>query len=399
MRSLEAEPGSPRKYLKRISLQSRHLAFAHFFALAAICAISGCAAPGNPTPPHTGIPRAVGDLAAHQEGAAVVLTFTLPTKSVGGDTLDSTPDIDLYRASAPAPGGKPQFTLAATIPAGAVENYTRAGKIQISDNLDSSTVARGANLVYSIRTRTSKKRASADSNLAAVQLLLATQPPTDLRANVTEPAVILTWSAPAEDISGAELAAGSNLSYHIYRAELEASSASPQEMSQAKFKVPPALIGSATSPEFRDEHFTFAANYVYMVRAVANRASEQSPQTQSVESADSAPLLLTPKDIFPPAAPTGVVAAMVPATNQQPAYVELSWEANGEPDLAGYWVYRSEDSDTQGTRINSELLLSPVFRDTNSSAGKHYFYRVTAVDQAGNESPPSAAIAVDVPQQ
>jgi hypothetical protein len=410
MRSPEADhdPAHAKpKLASRLRISSSGLAAA--FVLA--CVASGCAAPGPPSPPRTGIPRAVTGLTAQQEGAAVVLNFTLPTKSVTGDSLDAPPDVDLYRAPAPPQGGKPQFQLVVTVPGAAVESYVIAGKVQISDTLDAATLSRGANLVYSVRTRTSKKHASADSNLALVQLLLAPQAPTDFRAQVTESAILLTWTAPATDLSGAPISSESALAYHIYRAELElpAPNASepdspqqPRDLSRQKFKVPPALIGSPTIPEFRDDHFTFGASYIYTVRAVLSRPGNQGAQpmqTRSVESADSAPLFLTPKDIFPPTAPTGLVAAITQETNLQPPYVELSWEANSEADLAGYSVYRSEDSGTQGKRITSELLLSPVFRDTTVAAGRRYFYRVTAVDQAGNESSPSAAIAVDLPQQ
>ncbi len=181
----------------------------------------------------------------------------------------------------------------------------------------------------------------------------------------------------------------------MYRGELNPAAPQSENLAQAKLKVPLALIGSPAEINFRDEHFEFGANYVYTVRAASGTPGE--PQTQFVESADSAPLFITPKDIYPPEAPTGLVAAIVPGTNGQAAYVELSWEANAESDLAGYWVYRSEDSSAQGQRINAQLLLSPAARDATAIAGKHYFYRVVAADQAGNESQASAAIAVDVP--
>lgn len=323
------------KSVARLRTRSRALTTAFVLACAAI----GCAAPGPPSPPRTGIPRAITDLTAQQEGAAVVLNFTLPTKSVTGDTLDVPPDVDVYRTPAPPPAGKPQFRLVVTVPGAAAENYVIAGKVQISDTLDSATLSRGVNLVYSVRTRTSKKRASTDSNLAPVQLLLAPQAPADLRAQVTEPAIALTWTAPTTDLSGAPLASESTLTYHIYRAELAPASASaatepnspqpPQDLSHAKFKVPPTLIASPATPEFRDDHFAFDSSYVYTVRAVLSRQGEpgaQSLPTHSVESADSSPLFLTPKDIFPPAAPTGLVAAITQETNQQPPYVELSWK-------------------------------------------------------------------------
>jgi chitodextrinase len=42
-------------------------------------------------------------------------------------------------------------------------------------------------------------------------------------------------------------------------------------------------------------------------------------------------------------------------------------------------------------------LPTPSFRDNNVASGRRYWYTVTAVDRAGNESPPSAASLVEVP--
>ena len=88
---------------------------------------------------------------------------------------------------------------------------------------------------------------------------------------------------------------------------------------------------------------------------------------------------------------------MIPATPQAPAYVELSWAISSEGDLAGYYVYRSDSEDTPGDRINSEILPSPAFRDISIVPGKRYFYRVSAVDRAGNESPKSSAVQTEIP--
>ncbi len=170
-----------------------------FFAAMAIC---GCAAPSPPTPPRAGIPKAIGDLAARQQGSAVVLSFTLPKNSVTGDPLDAAPDIDVYRGVAAVAGAKQQTQLVVTVPSAAVDTYLRDGKIQITDALDAAAMQRRESLVYIVKTRTSKKRASADSNIAAVQLVAAPGAPGELHANVTENAIELSWSAPAADASG-----------------------------------------------------------------------------------------------------------------------------------------------------------------------------------------------------
>jgi len=43
-------------------------------------------------------------------------------------------------------------------------------------------------------------------------------------------------------------------------------------------------------------------------------------------------------------------------------------------------------------------LLAPAYRDTSVEPGHRYWYTVTAVDRAGNESEASGAAAVDVAQ-
>jgi fibronectin type 3 domain-containing protein len=71
---------------------------------------------------------------------------------------------------------------------------------------------------------------------------------------------------------------------------------------------------------------------------------------------------------------------------------------NSETDLAGYRVYRSEQQDDKGQLLIPDLLLSPAYRDTSVRPEHTYWYRVTAVDRAGNESAPSAPVAADVAQ-
>jgi len=130
--------------------------------------------------------------------------------------------------------------------------------------------------------------------------------------------------------------------------------------------------------------------------AVSVRSVAQYPGVQ-IESLDSNFATITPKDVFPPPAPQDLVAAFVPAAGETAAYLDLSWSISAATDIAGYNVYRSEEASGPGTRVNSELLLTPAFRDMNVAPGRHYLYTVTAVNRAGNESPESAAIAGSVP--
>jgi hypothetical protein len=359
---------------------------------ACICgAIGGCGAPGPPTPPKPIVPKPISDLSAHQMGSNVVLNFTLPTQEEDGDHLKEPPDIEIFRGTRPAgSAGKLTTRLVYTLPSAVIDTYLHAGVIEFRDPLVPSSVA-GQEVVYMVRARSSKKRASADSNSASVRFLPVPAPPTDVHAKVTESAIELAWSAPAEGASSAAV-----VGYRVYRAALPKDAALPPdftEVSQLHLPNGMELIGPAPSASFRDTNFMFDTTYVYVVRSVGGS------EGQAVESGDSKPYAITPRDIFPPAAPQRVISVVVPATQTAPAYVELSWEINAEPDLSGYWVYRSEQPDTPGQKLNSQLLLSPTFRDMTALPGKRYFYRVSAVDTAGNESPLSSSVPAETPRQ
>ena len=95
-------------------------------------------------------------------------------------------------------------------------------------------------------------------------------------------------------------------------------------------------------------------------------------------------------DTTPPAAPGGVVA------NPGNALVTLNWNANTEPDLRGYDVYRgtSGSVSTAGTPLNGATpLTTTTFSDSTVTNGTTYYYVVVASDTTGNRSPPSAMVS------
>jgi large repetitive protein len=88
-------------------------------------------------------------------------------------------------------------------------------------------------------------------------------------------------------------------------------------------------------------------------------------------------------DVLPPAAP----ALTAVLENRRDA--RLTWTANTEPDLAGYFVYRD------GVKINAQPLATPGYVDLGLGEGS-YVYKVRAVDRAGQESDPSNPATVNV---
>jgi len=156
--------------------------------------------------------------------------------------------------------------------------------------------------------------------------------------------------------------------------------------------LPLLQIATTTVLEYEDRGFDYGKTYAYVVRSAVRAGGEL------LESGDSKAAIVTPKDTFPPVAPQGVVAAVLPGASPGSYVVDLSWAINVETDLAGYRVYRSESEGSRGQLLTPELLLTPAYRDTSIQSGHTYWYTVTAADQAGNESAPSPVIAVEVTQ-
>jgi hypothetical protein len=383
-----------RNVLLREMVPARLASFVLRVSLAAAFFIAGCGAPGEPTPPSPPIPVAVTDLSAHQAGDGVQLIFTLPKKTVTGDRLVAPPAVEIVRGVA-KPDGSPDpksFRVVYTIPGALVENYLSEGHVKFTDPVaPAETRARpGGSLIYVVRARASQKRASANSNAVSVRMFPVPEPIAQVDARVTESAIELSWPAPPPTSGGHPLQGFSG--YHIYRGELDAASAqgASTDLSKGKWKSPLDLLASSDQNTYRDTLFDFGKTYAYIVRSVM--LVDGNP----LESADSAPAIVTPLDTFPPAAPQNLVGAVLPGAAPDSVLVDLSWAINLESDLAGYRVYRSEQPDMRGALLTPDLLLAPAYRDTTVKPGHRYWYSVTAVDRAGNESQPSAAVVVDV---
>jgi hypothetical protein len=374
---------------------SCHQRFHFSIAMLGFLLLGGCGAPGEPQPPSPPIPSPISDLTARQQGNGVQLVFTLPVRTVAGERLAEPPAIEIFRGAL-KPNGSPDnksFKLVFTIPGALADHYATQGKINFTDPLPAEELRAhpGATYAYCIRTRASTKKDSADSNLAAEKVYPVAERIASLDAHVTQSAIELTWLAPALGAAGNanETLAG----YHVYRGELDPTLALPQsgDLSQVKWKSPPILLATSQSNSYRDTLFDFGKSYVYQVKSLV--IAEGNP----IESDDSAPAIVTPRDTFPPAAPQNVVAAEIPEADGA-ITVELSWSINLETDLAGYRVYRSQAPGARGEPLQVELLSAPAYRDLSVQPGHRYWYTVTAVDRAGNESELSEAAAADLTQ-
>lgn len=372
----------------------------------AVLTFAGCAAPGQPITRRPPAPTPISDLSARQVGNSVFVTFTLPKETVQGRPLSAPPQIDIYRQFVPAPATAQSTSLAPprqqiiTIPSQTLQQYRVGEPYSFSDVLSPADLSAhaGSEAVYMIRTRAANHD-SENSNLVALPIFPAPQPVTDLQAQVTRSAIILSWT-PAATPPAAMLGFVS-VRYRIYRSSKTSAATSTSPLndvskgaSVSAASIPFRQVGELSEPPYRDSNFTFGQTYAYYVVSVAQYGAS------AVESEASRTVEVTPRDTFPPPTPTGLVTAVAPATASTPAHIDLSWDISPAPNVAGYNIYRSTANTVSADRwdrLNRSPLLTPAFRDIPEVSGKQYFYRVTVVDTFGNESAPSASVNVSLP--
>jgi len=342
----------------------------------------GCAAQGPPHPPRIEKPERITDLAAFQVGRTIELTFTLPTQATDGEGLSKPLELRLFRVVT-LPGQKlasPAESQAwVTLLPTELVRYQLGEKIVYPDRLSDQEYPQrlGSSFTFAADglTRGFRRRPVVGdiSNRASVTLLDVSAPVESPRCETTEHALELSWPPPTTSLSGRPLQDPAG--YRVFRSDTP--------------KGPFELRGETPAARFRDADFQFEHSYLYRVRALFKSDGADGAGSQSAESEDSKPCAITPRDTFPPAAPAGLSAIATAAG------VELIWNANTEPDLAGYNVYR-RDGEGAPHKLNSELVGTPLYRDVAAEAEHRYTYWVTAVDAAGNESASSGEATVEV---
>jgi hypothetical protein len=263
---------------------------------------------------------------------------------------------------------KPQNTLPPP-----QESYT--DRLSPSLELQSPTL----NFVYAVSVLNSYGRSVGLSNEVQVPSAPTLPAPANLRAQLTAEGVRLTWSAVAPPQQIPQL----RYVYRVYRRDV----ATNRDGIAGELPV-----SGEPSPSLLDTGFEWEKTYEYRVTVVT--LVEQPSGAEQVEGDDTAPVRVVAHDVFPPATPTGL-QAVFSGPGQKP-FIDLVWTANSEPDLVGYNVYRRENG-SEPVKINTELVNTPAFRDSDVLPGHRYFYSVSAVDARGNESPRSEEASESVP--
>ncbi len=99
-----------------------------------------------------------------------------------------------------------------------------------------------------------------------------------------------------------------------------------------------------------------------------------------------------PADTIAPEPPANLVAIA-----ELGGSVMLDWRPNHEPDVVGYHVYRALSPSGPWTQLDSSPVLETSYHDGAAPPNTLVYYRVTALDSSGNESPPASAAVLTLP--
>jgi hypothetical protein len=344
-------------------------------------ALAGCGTPGPPQPPSLNLPNRVEDLAALRTGNRVTLTWTMPRRNTDKLLIKTNMTAQVCRsenAGACMPLAKLSF------PPGQPASFEELLPVPQSTGAPRP-------LTYTVELQNRSGRSAGLSNPAVVLAGDAPAPVTGLAVEVRKSGVVLRWTASENGVAF-------NSAIRIHRklltprppAKQSGPLASPPETIDQNLLVDPDT-GKAV-----DTAIVFGNTYEYRVQRIARIQADG--HTIELAGEISPSIHVDAQDVFPPAVPTGLAAVATAPEAGTVASIDLNWEPNPEPDLAGYLVYRRED-ETPWQRVSGEKpLAGPAFHDIVVLPGHTYRYGVSAVDRGGHESGRSAEAKETVPK-
>jgi hypothetical protein len=375
------------------------------FVLAGIAA-GGCGKKGPPLAPLHMVPASPTDVSVVRRGVEARLRFTVPATSPNGPGRVDLDRVEVYAVTVAPGDAAPSDTLlltkkylAGTIPVKPlpVEDApaqtpppqaapdTRPGPGDAATFTEQLTPEKltpavlpkspppppsatatptpsaestNPQRIYVVRGMTRSGRSGAPSSRVALPLAAVPAPPTGVAVPYTEAALTIEWTPPAPD------AAGRTLTFNVYRKGVAA----------------PLNGTPLAEPTFERAGPEFETVQCFSVRTVVTAGGVP------IESDPSDEQCVTPRDTFPPAAPKGLAAVAVPGE------LDLIWDANAEPDLAGYVILRGEAPGDKLLPLMTAPLAETKFADKTVKPGVRYVYAAVAVDKASNLSAQSAHI-------
>lgn len=406
-------------------------ALAAGLGLAGLSLMTGCANPGPVKPPTLHLPALVTNLSAERAGNSVLLRWTTPDVTTDGGAIVGPVVAEICRQV----GTGPQLAAAPVPSCHVVHRVTVSpGPALLADELTPALEADPVELVtYRIALYNSRERTAGYSSEAAyVASGLAPAKVTGLIATNTEAGTLLEWdrslAAPSAELAELKRTdqtpastgapptgpAAKGLPKAVNALPKEKSTKAPKKglTSKARSSKPSsrevsqsepnqvllrvnvadhrgnAVLAMPARPGALDTAVELGHNYDYVVERVL--PVTVAGHRLEIRSEPSASVTVARRDVFPPRRPAALEAV---AGYEGASVIDLSWEPDTEPDLAGYLVERQTSSATgEWKQLTDAPIISPSFRDSAVTAGQRYRYRVIAVDTSGNRSAASDAV-------
>jgi hypothetical protein len=344
--------------------------------------LTGCAVPGAPLPPSLDIPKFVGDLKAVRKGETVTLTWTTPSETTDGELIRRPGKMLVQRALARGRDSELQFQTITELPLEAALKDDHGEVTTAKDSLAELLRTGNADFaVYTVLAQGHSGKSFGLPNRSSIPLVPTLPPPQRVSAQPVPAGILLHWDefGPPPGLSRL----GAQYAYKVMR----------RQQGAGEGVLVKQLSAGNHGMEFVDTGIEWEKSYQYWITPVT--LWQDNGRKGQVEGDDSAVVDVMAHDSFPPASPAGLEAVFTAAPPN--SFIDLTWTANTENDLAGYNVYR-HTANTPPVKINSELVKTPRFPDPGVQPATKYFYSVTAVDLRGNESAKSQETSETVPK-
>jgi len=316
-----------------------------------------------PQVPDSPRPEAIQNIKVTTRDTIAFLSWPIPARNVEGRNIAPTDiqQIRIYRAEMGQGKKKTRYKLYAEI------NMADPSPAEVRNNRifwSDRDLKYGQVYSYRIRTVSTRGGVSPESEEVRAAPLLSLAVPRDLSAQAGDSSIQLSWAPVTTRMDGSHYEGF--VGYQLYRGT--------EKKSYDELPLNKEPLRKNT---FKDTAASNDTTYYYMVRSV------DSPALPWRESLDSEEVSATPRDRTPPARPKGLT--VVPGVGR----AFLTWNENKEQDLAGYNVYRSTKSGGKYQKLTDKAIARTTFSDETAKQGVEYYYMVTAMDKAGNESPGS----------
>jgi hypothetical protein len=312
--------------------------------------LSGCGYIGEPLYPLLNIPKPVADLSAIERGKVIIYQFTLPALTTEGKQA-RIGRVEIRVGEAPQGSFNREQWLAKAIELQAKPDEHG----QVKSEFPAAPWV-GKDLILGVKVYGVNGRDADWSNLAPITVVEPLGTPAAVSTMPVPEGVRVSWQSSAHQ-------------HRVLR-----------RTGESKTYL---LLTTVAANQWLDTTTEYGKQYFYIIQAV------QKTGNQEAESELSEAKEVTPVDIYPPSTPAGLNA--IAGTGN----IELVWDRNTDPDLAGYRLYRAA-GDGKLEKI-ADIQDTPSYSDRKVESGKRYRYAVSAVDRLGNESKQSGPVEITAP--